>query len=253
MDAKGETPVPQGPGEWVDDRLEAERAEQVLACLRGCLGHDMANHLVAIQGLVHILEMEEGERLNAASKDYLRRIRNVTERVANLVRTLADICRDGRDTQLPESQSLVQTAREVATEVTRLLSGRAGDYDFPETPFFLTVSRAALRRVLLQLLKNAVQASRDGERVRIEIGVDESATCRQFWIADHGRSLPAEALGRLREFFSGKPWTGPGNGLGLMIVRQTVDRWGGRVLVDSEPGRGTVFTVSLPRVAQAPR
>jgi signal transduction histidine kinase len=253
MDVKGETPVSRGPGEQVNDRLEAERAEQVLACLRSCLGHDMANHLVAIQGLLHILETEEGARLSAASKAYLQRIRNVAERVATLARTLADICRDGRDTQLPESQSLVQTAREVATEVTPLFSGGAIQYDFPEVPFFLTVSRGALRRVLLQLLKNAVQAGRDGERARIEIGVGESDSCRQFWIADHGRGLPADALGRLREFFSGKPWTGPGNGLGLMIVRQTVDRWGGQVLVDSEPGRGTVFTVRLPRVAQAPR
>jgi signal transduction histidine kinase len=245
MNTQPESPQPQAVGELERCRRELERADQVLACLRRALGHDMANHLVAIQGLLRILEMEEGDHLGAAGKDYVRRIGNVSERVHILVSSLAAICRGGKDTHLAERLSLTGVAQEVAAELNQLFPNRRIEYHFPDAPFQLTASRAALRHVLLQLMRNAVQATGEGQPVRIDIGATDTAACREFWIADTGRGLAADRLQELQEFFSGKPWPGPGNALGLMIVRQIVERLGGQVRVESERGRGTVFTISL--------
>src|SRR5262249_16043222 len=117
MDTPPESPQPQAVGELERCRRELERADQVLACLRRALGHDMANHLVAIEGLLRILEMEEGEHFGAAGKDYVRRIGNVTERVHTLVSSLAEICRGRKDAHLAERLSLTGVAQEVAAEL----------------------------------------------------------------------------------------------------------------------------------------
>src|SRR5437868_10154636 len=70
--------------------------EQLLALFRQAMGHDMPNHLVALQGLVRLLEMDEKDRLSLAGQDYLCRLTATQERVEALVRMLSDICRAGR-------------------------------------------------------------------------------------------------------------------------------------------------------------
>jgi len=96
-------------------------------------------------------------------------------------------------------------------------------------------------------MRNAVQAARANSSIRIEVGARETAAAQEFWISDNGPGLTPEQLRQLRELFSGRTSVGLGDGLGLVLVRQYVFQWRGRLGVDSEPRRGSTFTVTLDR------
>ena len=112
--------------------------------------------------------------------------------------------------------------------------------------------RLRLEQVVMNLLSNAAKY---GAGRPIEIEVDGSETTARFSIRDHGIGIPAEHQARIFERFeravSDRHYGGLG--LGLWIVRQIVDAFGGTIAVESKAGEGSTFTVLLPRAAQKRR
>jgi signal transduction histidine kinase len=98
-----------------------------------------------------------------------------------------------------------------------------------------------LRAVLLNLVRNAVQAMPDGGTLTLTIAAAPEET--RIAIADTGAGVPAEAREEIfRPFYTTRP---RGTGLGLAVARNLVTAMGGRLELDSEPGRGARFTVIL--------
>jgi len=107
---------------------------------------------------------------------------------------------------------------------------------------------SALNQVLLNLLKNAAEVMESGGgHVRVE--ADVRAEWVEIRICDDGPGIPPEIQARLFEPFFTTKDAGKGTGLGLSISRRIVDEHGGSLVVASEPGVGTTFTLSLPRNA----
>jgi CheY-like chemotaxis protein/anti-sigma regulatory factor (Ser/Thr protein kinase) len=111
-----------------------------------------------------------------------------------------------------------------------------------------------LRQVLINLLSNAIKYNRRGGSVVVEAHASGAEATLE--VHDTGRGLNAEQVAALFEPFNrfGVESEGiEGTGIGLTIVKSLVDGMGGRIAVESEPGRGTVFRVTLPaaRVAEA--
>jgi len=111
------------------------------------------------------------------------------------------------------------------------------------------VDAAQIEQVLLNLAVNARDAMPSGGRLSVSVAESPSGV-PPAWIlriADTGSGIDAPTLERIFEpFFTTKP-EGRGTGLGLSIVRRIVEEAGGSVRVESEPGRGSSFSVSLPR------
>jgi signal transduction histidine kinase len=233
--------VPQPRPE--EARRQVLQGERLLACFQKALGHELPNQLVAIQGLARVLEEEEGGRLDDDGRDYLRRLGAAAQRAHELVNALAAMGRALRSPPAAEPVSLAEAFREAVAEVTHAGGAPAAGFRGPRADAVLVVPRVQLREVLVQLLANALQAA--GERPPVvEAGARETARGGEFWLADNGRGLSDRQLARLFEPFAS---AGPTRkGLGLFLVRQVVEGWGGGVRVGSEPGQGTVVTVSLP-------
>jgi two-component system, OmpR family, sensor histidine kinase SenX3 len=110
-----------------------------------------------------------------------------------------------------------------------------------------------LRSVLSNLLDNAVKYSRDQVRVAIEVSVPALDLVR-VCVSDQGVGIPQAQLKRIFRRFHRFQWRGSkvkGTGLGLYIVRSVVRRHGGRVSASSDgEGRGSTFTIDLPRMAR---
>lgn len=246
------TSEPETSAELRRTRRRLEQVERLLACFQKALGHELPNQLVALRGLAQMLEMEEGERFDAAGRDYLGRLSAVSQRVYTLVRGLADAGRAFRDRPPAEEVGVEELAREAAAEINTLYPGQSIGYHFSEPTPFLTVSRLALRQVLVQLLRNAAQAGVAGRPVHIEIGGRHTAAGVEFWVADDGRGLSPERQQRLFEPFPGSDVPASGNGLGLFLVRLLVEDWGGSVQAQSEPGKGSRFTVTFDGVSARP-
>jgi signal transduction histidine kinase len=101
----------------------------------------------------------------------------------------------------------------------------------------------ALERMLLNLTKNAAESMSNGGT--LTFGVHQSNGHVELVIQDTGSGIPEEIRGKLFQSFvtSGKPG---GTGLGLAMVKRTVDAHGGTIAFDSSPGRGTRFIVRIP-------
>jgi signal transduction histidine kinase len=100
---------------------------------------------------------------------------------------------------------------------------------------------AELQHTLINLLLNAVQASRPGTKVRVEVEAGERVRVR---VIDNGCGIEPENRKHIFEpFFSARQG---GTGLGLFLSLNFVRRWGGDILVESRPGEGSTFEVVLP-------
>jgi PAS domain S-box-containing protein len=106
-----------------------------------------------------------------------------------------------------------------------------------------------LDQVLRNLLSNAIKFTPDGGEIEVGASQDHGREIK-FWVRDTGVGVPAEELGSLfqkyRQTTSGKAAREQGTGLGLVICKMIVEAHGGGIEVESEPGKGSTFTVRLP-------
>jgi signal transduction histidine kinase len=112
----------------------------------------------------------------------------------------------------------------------------------------LTTDRQVLSRVLQNLVDNALKYSPDGSPCEIEARGD--AEHLVFWVRDYGIGIPQEEQPRIFDRFyqvdSSSTRTFRGAGLGLSLVQDLLEHIGGTIEVDSIPGEGSRFTVTLP-------
>lgn len=125
----------------------------------------------------------------------------------------------------------------------------AGPQGGPEV--VLDADPEMLRRVVINLVSNAIKYTPSGGRVAVEVGADEAAV--RLSVSDTGPGISAEDRERIFTRFyrvedaDGRRRRIPGSGLGLAIAKQAVELHGGSIWVESEPGRGSVFQVLIPR------
>jgi two-component system OmpR family sensor kinase len=230
-----------------------QRLERLLACFQQALGHELPNQLVAIGGLLRLLELEEGQRLGADGRDYLGRLNAAVQKLNLLSTGLADLARTARPQDRPggaarrNGGSVGQVAEEAVAEVKQLFPDRAIEYDISPAACTLTVPRPELRTVLLQLLLDAVQRSGGDRPLRLRIDACRRESAVELCLADDGPEVPAGRQAHLFDPFAaaGAPGTAAPN-LGLFLVQQIVDGWAGGISLSSAPGQGCAFTIRIP-------
>ena len=125
------------------------------------------------------------------------------------------------------------------------LKGRTLRREFGKIPH-VTCSPSQINQVILNLLVNAAQATRDGEGVISVRTALRDANHVAVEVADNGHGIPAEVLPKIFDPFFTTKGVGKGTGLGLSICYKIVEGHGGRLEVQTKPGVGTRFTMVLP-------
>ena len=118
----------------------------------------------------------------------------------------------------------------------------------PGMPTMIT-DRLGLQQVFLNLIGNASKFAGDADG-RIEIGVEDGGgTFYEFFVTDNGPGIPVEFQDRIWGIFQTLAPRDEieGTGIGLALVKKTVDSRGGRVRVESAPGRGSTFSFLWPK------
>ncbi|MCD4738685.1 MAG: response regulator [Anaerolineae bacterium] len=129
------------------------------------------------------------------------------------------------------------------------------EFEFAAELPFLRADRVQVKRVLINLFKNAMEAMAECERqcLRIDARLAEKPGFMAIEVTDSGAGIPPEVLDKIWvAFFTTKGESG-GTGLGLPACAQIVGYWGGEITVTSAVGVGTTFTVTLPLVEAATR
>ncbi len=102
-----------------------------------------------------------------------------------------------------------------------------------------------MSQVFINLVANAIHAMPEGGTLRIELAQDQNSV--KLTVSDTGHGIPQELLPKVFEpFFTTKEF-GKGTGLGLTVVKGIIDEHQGAITVESEEGKGTTFTISLPK------
>jgi two-component system, OmpR family, phosphate regulon sensor histidine kinase PhoR len=185
----------------------------------------------------------------AAGREFAVRIDREAERLDTLVRDLLDLSRVERGTLDVEPVDLVGLAKEVVGGYADRAEERRIRLRTELRPnVAMRGDRAQLGLLLSNLVDNAVRYTPSKGTVRVRLDGGESRAVLQ--VTDTGEGIPADELPRIFERFyrvdKARARQTGGTGLGLAIVRHVAESHGGTVTVDSELGRGTTFTVTLP-------
>ncbi len=211
--------------------------------------HEFRTPLATILSSAELLE-RYGERMPAAEKTELfDSVRTGVERMAKM---LDDVLMIGRvESQMieftPAPLDLAAFCQRLVDETRRSLQPHHElNYRFDGRPREVNMDEKLLRHVLGNLLSNAIKYSPSGGRVELHVQLGDRHA--GFSIKDEGIGIPLEDQPRLFESFHRARNVGniAGTGLGMAIVRKSVDLQGGQISFDSATGRGSRFTVSIP-------
>jgi PAS domain S-box-containing protein len=231
----------------------AELREQVL----GVVAHDLRNPLGTILMQASAIQRRErdperGSQIQRASEIILRSGR----RMDRLIQDLLDVARMEAG-QLPLERARLASANLVveAVEAQRPLAASSSlelKLDVPSDLPEVWGDRDRLLQVFENLIGNAVKFTKAGGRITVGAASREHDVV--FWVADTGSGIAAESLPRIFDRFWQASKAGHhGAGLGLPIAKGIVDAHRGRVWVESTPGQGSTFFVSIPRAHRAER
>jgi heavy metal sensor kinase len=193
------------------------------------------------------------ERPREELVDALEKILRESRHTTSLVDSLLLLARadSGEDSlQAPVSINLSALCQDTADRAAELASmkGIGVVTDLGSTSIVVDGDETALRRLLLILVDNAVKYTPAGGRVDVRLAVDENAAVIR--ISDTGIGIAAADLPHVFDRFwradKVRSRAAGGTGLGLAIARWIVDRHGGTIVVSSEVGQGSTFTVTLP-------
>ncbi|MBI4876232.1 MAG: HAMP domain-containing histidine kinase [Acidobacteria bacterium] len=213
------------------------------------LSHELRAPLNGISGYSELLA-EEGEGpLNSTQKRFLRHVRKGAAHLLRLVEGLLDLARieAGREELQIETVDVCELLPELMAIVRAAIGTKRMEMKaLVDCGTLVRADRTRLRQILLNLLCNAVKFTPDGGEVSVRSSrADEMVVLS---VADTGIGIDPDAQEDVFEdFFQGQSGaSGGGAGLGLSIARQLVLRQGGRIWVESEPGKGSRFSFTLP-------
>jgi signal transduction histidine kinase len=225
--------------ETQDELVKAEKLAAI-GEMAARVAHDFRNPIVTIGGWAEDLveEPDDPRAVLRASEVIRQEARSLETILSMLVEPLAS-----REVRL-EPTDLSQLLRETVTAQEPALRQRGIELSMAlsdEVPM-ISGDRAQLRRAIVNLVDNAAGAMPDGGTLSVRAGRSDSEIW--FQLADTGAGMSREVSSQIfNPFFSTQ---GYGSGLGLAIVWETVNSHGWTIEVDSELGKGTVFTVRVP-------
>jgi signal transduction histidine kinase len=222
---------------------QAQRMEAV-GRLAGGVAHDFNNLLAVI--LTYAGFLEDSLQDDARAED-VGEIKVAAQRAADLTRQLLVFSR--RDVVRPTVLDLVG----LLSDAERLLGRTLGE-DIEISlihpgPVLVHADAGELHQVVMNLAVNARDAMPSGGRLELcvdVVGGDARPERVRLRVTDTGVGMSPATCERVFEPFFTTKEVGRGTGLGLATVYGIVDRWGGSITVDSEPGHGTTFTILLP-------
>jgi len=233
------------------DITDLERLERVRRDFAANVSHELRTPLAAIQGYAETL-LSGGLEDEQNRRRFVEIIKAHAARLNNIASDLLALSElESADAGPPPERVSVRDAVEAA--VTAVESEAAlrqvRIHRSVDTQLFVMANKIRLEQVLLNLVDNAVKFNRPGGEVWIDAARSEDGWVR-ISVTDNGIGIPSADLPRVFERFyrvdKARSRAAGGTGLGLSIVKHAVERMGGSVSAESQLGKGSKFTVTLP-------
>ncbi len=242
-------------GEWavlvvLHDVSDVKRTEQIRRDFVANVSHELRTPLAGIKAVIETLAEGALDDRDAAI-DFLSRADSEVDRLIQLVEELLDLSRieSGQMPLSPRLTDVGQLVRDVAERMLPQAERRhiGLDVELPEHLGEAVIDPERVEHALVNLVQNAVKFTPEGGRVVMSAGRRDGELTLQ--VSDTGIGIDASALPRIFERFYKADLSRAGragSGIGLAIVKHAVEAHGGSVGVESEPGAGSTFTITLP-------
>ena len=235
---------------------EAEAANKAKTDFLSTMSHDIRTPMNAIIGLTTIAEKNLGDP--EAVGDNLRKISLASNHLLTLINDILDISKveSGKLNLSPLTFSIVETVQNLVNLSQPMIKEKNIDFSFRINRMekeYLYADQLRLNQIYINILSNAIKYTMPGGSVSVDLREEESEKegCVRltYRVADTGIGMSPEFLEKMYQPFSrqtdSRVTSIQGTGLGLAITKQMVELMNGTIECQSEPGKGTTFTITL--------
>ena len=238
------------------DMTERRRAEELIKRaehfkttgeLAAGLAHEIKNPLAGIKITMETLAAES--YLQQEDRSVLFKVIDEIKRIDGLIKGLLNFARPPRPHFMEtDVNSVLDAAAQLVMQNGNTKKGVSGTINLvrefePDLPEIIA-DPMQLRQVFMNLLMNAVDAMPDHGSLVLRTSFDEAACAVTVSLSDSGKGIDAAVLDKIfQPFFTTKAG---GTGLGLAISKRLIEEQGGQIAIESSPGKGTTFTITLP-------
>ncbi|MBN8655294.1 MAG: PAS domain S-box protein [Anaerolineae bacterium] len=233
---------------------EMERALRLKDEFLANMSHELRTPLNAVLGITESLLEQVSGPLNEKQLKYLQTVSESAQHLLELINDILDLAKiNAGRIDLEINKSDIVSVSHASLRMVRELAHKKGvatDLKIDTSIKLAWVDERRLKQMLVNLLSNAVKFTPKDGSIGLEVHGDEAAGILYFTVWDTGIGISQQDLRLLFQPFvqldAGLARGNQGTGLGLVLVSQMARLHGGSVSVESEPGKGSRFTISLP-------
>jgi two-component system phosphate regulon sensor histidine kinase PhoR len=234
------------------DITRLKRLEKVRQDFVANVSHELRTPLTTIKGYAETLL--DGALKEDVAFQFVQVIDRHADRLTKIVEDLLTLSKiESKEFNLKPERLLISELIDGTLDIIKEEAGKKGvsiSWNESTLSSFIFGDRKGLEQVLINLLDNAIKYGREGGNIIISVSENPNAEI-QISVRDDGIGIPKEDLPRIFERFyrvdKGRSKELGGTGLGLSIVKHIVQAHGGRVWVESQPGKGSTFYFTLPK------
>jgi PAS domain S-box-containing protein len=210
--------------------------------------HDLRQPLRMISNYMALLKRRLGKDLDDDSRDFLNFAVDGAKRMDALIIGLLDYARVGREVST-DAVPLAESVADALHNLSFAITDSGTEVSVAEGLPVIAGNAMELMRLFQNLVSNAVKYGAPNRPPRIEIGWRDSGRRWLLWVRDNGAGIAADDLERVFQIFQRltSHEQVEGTGIGLAVSRKIVEKHQGRIWVESQPGVGSTFYVSLPK------
>nr|WP_236588065.1 HAMP domain-containing sensor histidine kinase [Tumebacillus amylolyticus] len=220
-------------------REEIRKSEKlnIISDLAASIAHEVRNPLTVVRGFIQLAQ----STMDEDNRRYMRTAISELDRAEFIISDYLNFAKP--ELEHLERVNIAVEVRNIVTFMTSYATMQAVELTLDvEDTLYVFVDKVKFKQVIINLVKNSVEAIRQGGR--IEVRAHRNGDCVQVTVIDNGEGMTAEQVERLgKPFYSTKE---KGTGLGLMVTFRIVEAMSGTLTFESEKGRGTQATITVP-------
>lgn len=210
--------------------------------------HDLQEPLRMVTGFLSQLDKKYSNELDERGKKYIYFAVDGAQRMRQIILDLLEFSRVGRNHEEREDIDVNEILNEILILFSKQIEESQATLTFEKMPIIRSY-RSPVRQIFHNLISNALKYKKEEGIPWVDVGVKETATHWHFRVTDNGIGISKDYFEKIFIIFQRLHTNAefPGNGMGLTITKKIIENLGGKIAVDSEQGKGSMFSFTIAK------